>query len=167
MAYSCRLPSHVAERMAKAAEEHLRRGGVDDVEVGVEILQPGHPKCSLDPGCGILLVAEGEGCLMSADSLGEKGKPAELVGREAAESLLRQLSTGAAVDKHLGDQLVAYMALAKGDSRVKVSELTLHAVTCLEVVKRLLGIEVRVEGELGGPALIQCRGAGLRGAKAG
>jgi RNA 3'-terminal phosphate cyclase (ATP) len=163
IAYSCRLPSHIAERMAEAARRCLREGGVEEVEVEVEPLQAGHPKCSLDPGCGIVLVAEGEGCLMGSDSLGEKGKPAEVVGAEAARSLLNQLSTQAAVDRHLGDQLIVYMALAHGRSRVKVSELTLHTVTCLEVVKQLLGVKVRVEGELEKPAVVECEGASLRG----
>ncbi|MEM4700418.1 MAG: RNA 3'-terminal phosphate cyclase, partial [Candidatus Nezhaarchaeales archaeon] len=104
VAYSCRLPSHVVERMSRAAYERLREGGMDVVSIEREVLQPGHPKCSLDPGCGILLVAEGEGCLMGSDSLGERGKPAEVVGREAADSLLRQLETWASVDRHLGDQ---------------------------------------------------------------
>ncbi|MCX8204385.1 MAG: RNA 3'-terminal phosphate cyclase [Candidatus Nezhaarchaeota archaeon] len=162
VAYSCRLPSHIVERMSRAAYNRLREGGMDSVSIEQEVLQPGHPKCSLDPGCGILLVAEGMDCLMGSDCLGEKGKPAEVVGEEAANSLLRQLETQASVDKHLGDQLIVYMALAKGRSRIKVSELTLHTVTCIEVVKRLLGVKVKVEGGLGGPALIECEGAGLR-----
>lgn len=162
IAYSCRLPGHIVERMVKAAYDRLREGGVNCIEIEREVLQPGHPKCSLDPGCGILLVAEGEGCIMGSDCLGERGKPAEVVGKEAADSLLRQLETQASVDKHLGDQLVVYMALARGRSKIRVSELTLHAATCVEVVRRLLGVTIRVEGELGGPALIECEGAGLR-----
>lgn len=163
VAYSCRLPNHIVERMSKAAYDKLREGGVDVVSIEREALQPGHPKCSLDPGCGILLVAEGEGCIMGSDSLGERGKPAEVVGRGAADSLLRQLETWASVDKHLGDQLIVYMAMAKGRSRLRVSELTLHTATCIEVVKRLLKVRVRVEGGLGEPALIECEGASLEG----
>ncbi|RLF12432.1 MAG: RNA 3'-phosphate cyclase [Thermoprotei archaeon] len=163
IAYSCKLPGHIVERMAKSAEKALTEAGYGDVEIEHEVLQPEHPKCSLDPGCGILLRAEtNEGALLGADSLGERGKPAEKVGLEAAQSLIKQLSSGASIDRYMGDQLIVYMALADGKSEVRVSELTLHALTCMEVVKILLGVTVEVEGGLGKTSNILCRGVGLR-----
>jgi len=167
VAYSCRLPGHIVDRMARSAEAKLREAGLRDVEIEREALQPDSPKCSMDPGCGILLVAETDrGALIASDSLGERGKPAERVGEEAARSLIDQVKAGAAVDKHMGDQLLIYMALAKGTSRIRVAELTLHAATCVELLRRLLNVRIEVEGELGRPALITCEGAGIEGRSA-
>ncbi len=162
LSYSCRLPDHIARRMASAASKLIESAGYPEPEIELEVLQPNHPKCSPDPGCGIVLVAELEnGALLGADALGEKGKPAERVGEEAAQLLVEQLETGAAVDKHMGDQLIVYMSLAKGRSEIRVSELTLHTLTCIELSKLLLGVEFEVDGEEGGPVTISCEGVGL------
>ena len=162
-AYSCRLPRHVGERMIRAAKLKLEEAGFKQASFQVENLQQDNPKCSVGPGCGIIIEVEFEdGCLMAADSLGEKGKPAERVGAEAAEKLISQLRTGAPVDVHLADQLVIWMALADGTSKIKAAKLSLHTLTAIEVCKRFLEAEFEVEGKLGETSLITCRGAGLK-----
>ncbi len=162
ISYSSRLPGHIVERMASSAEKLLKHHGYD-VEILREALQPGHPKCALDPGCGILLVAElGSGSLIASDKLGEKGVPAERVGEEAARDLLKQIETGAAVDRHMGDQLVIWACLADGVSEYRVSELTSHTTTSIELCRQIAGCQAEVIGEEGGPATVRIRGIGLR-----
>ncbi|RLG92488.1 MAG: RNA 3'-phosphate cyclase [Candidatus Hecatellales archaeon] len=163
LAYSCRLPEHIPKRMAKTAERILVDSGFRDVQIEVESLQSGHAKCSLDPGCGIVLVAMlGDGLRMGSDCLGEIGKPAEKVGEEAALSLLQQLKEEALVDFHLADQLIIWVSLAEGTSSFYTSRLTLHTLTSIEVCKQILGVNFRVEGEEGKPTTISCRGIGLK-----
>ncbi|RLG03915.1 MAG: RNA 3'-phosphate cyclase [Thaumarchaeota archaeon] len=165
LSYSCRLPSHIVERMASTAERILGESGYD-VEVRREVLKPGDKACSLDPGCGIILVAElGSGAVMGADSLGRLGVPAERVAEEAARSLLKQISSGAPVDRHLGDQLVIWASLASGISEYRVSELTTHTTTSIELCRILAGAEAEVDGRVGEPATIRIRGIGHRRAK--
>lgn len=159
LVYSCRLPSHIANRMASSASERLRRAGLDPV-FEREVLQPGNPKCSLDPGCGIVLSVKHSYGFFGVDNLGVKGKRAELVGLEAADQLIKLVEGGYPVDRHLCDQLIVWMALADGVSRVKTIELTLHALTCIELTKTILKAEFKVEGDLGKPAVIECRGIG-------
>ncbi len=161
ISYSSRLPGHIVERMASTAEQILRREGYQ-VEVKREALQSGDPRCALDPGCGIILVAElGSGALMAADSLGARGVPAERVGEEAAQTLLKQLKTKAPVDRHLGDQLVIWACLANGVSEYRVSELTTHTTTSIELCKLMAGCETRVKGRVGEPATVKIKGIGL------
>ncbi len=161
ISYSSRLPDHIAKRMADSASKLLRKSGLE-AEIEVEVLQPGHPKCALNPGCGIVLWAETtSGAVLGSDSLGEVGKPAEKVGEEAAKKLLDEIEGGATVDRHLADQLIVYMALADGESVVKVSELTMHALTCIELSKKLLPqASFEVTGER--PKTVLCRGVGLK-----
>lgn len=163
LAYSSRLPRRIAERMAAAAEEALRRRGYPLDELRLECLQPGDAVCASSPGCGIFLKARvsPSHLWLAGDSLGEPGKPAERVGLEAAEALAGQLAARRPVDRHLVDQLVPWMGLARGLSRLSTPELTLHAVTCIEVSRQVLGAEYRVEGSLGEPAVVECRGVGL------
>ena len=78
------------------------------------------------------------------------------------DELIKQLNTRAPVDKHLGDQLIIWIGLAEGFSRIKVSELTLHTLTSIEICKKLIGANFKVDGKLGEPALITCEGIGLK-----
>jgi len=161
LAYSCRLPNHIPERMAKTAKKILADAGYGDVDIKIDSIQKDNPRCSLDPGCGIILIAELEGDLrIGADSLGEIGKPAEKVAEEAALSLIQQLEAKASVDYHLADQLIVWISLAKGTSKFYTSKLTLHTLTSIEICKQILGSKFTVEGELNKPARIICEGIG-------
>ncbi len=162
LSYSSRLPRHIVERMAKSAEDRLRKWGCTNVAIGLESLQAGEAGCALDPGFGIILVAElSNGALIGADRLGEIGKRAERVGLEAAEDLIRQLERQAPVDRHMGDQLIMWMGLAEGASAIKVSELTLHAVTCIAVCKSFLEAKFEIQGRVGDMATVRCDGVGV------
>jgi RNA 3'-terminal phosphate cyclase (ATP) len=162
LSYSCRLPPHITERMAKSSEGILRDAGYEDVEIELERFDRGDGRCSTDPGCGIVLFAETTRSVLGADSLGKLGKPAEEVGREAAEDLIDQLRREAPIDRHLGDQLIVYAALARGRSVFKVSELTLHTLTCIRVSEKIVGASFEVVGKKRDPATIFTEGIGLK-----
>ena len=162
ISYSSRLPAHIVERMARSAERVLTAAGYKNVKIDSEALQANQGRCAADPGCGIILFAKSkQGAILGADSLGELGKPAEKVGREAAEELLRQLAAEAPVDRHLADQLIIYMSLADGMSKIRTSELTLHAITGIHLSEKMIGVSFKVEGEEGRPSTIACEGIGL------
>jgi len=162
ISYSCRLPGHIAERMAKSASRFLSENGYENTDISLEVLQQNAAKCSVDPGCGIILFARTkEGHIIASDSLGRLGVPAEKVGEEAAADLVKQLNAKAPVDKHLGDQLVIWVAIAKGYSEYRVTELTLHTLTSIEVCEKMTGAEFTVNGSLGEPCRISCKGIGL------
>jgi len=153
-----RLPGHVAERQARAAEAILREAGYRaEVERRVAV----GPEAPRSPGSFICLWAETEPrAFLGADALGERGKPAERVGAEAAGFLVEQLRTGAAVDLHTADSLVLWCSLADGDSVFTTSKLTMHTATAIELARLITGAEFKVEGERGEPARIRCRGVG-------
>ncbi|MBS7652946.1 MAG: RNA 3'-terminal phosphate cyclase [Candidatus Bathyarchaeia archaeon] len=155
-----RLPSHIAERQARSAIAILREAGyIGEVEYkALEGLEE-----PLSPGSYISLWAETvPKTFLGADSLGKRGKPAERVGAEAAETLVDQLRTGAGVDLHTADNLIIWCSLARGESVFKTSRLTLHTETAIELAKLLAGAEFKVEGERGRAAIIRCKGVGLK-----
>ncbi|MDD2756713.1 MAG: RNA 3'-terminal phosphate cyclase, partial [Methanothrix sp.] len=97
------LPEHVAVRQAESAEQTLAQAGFSANIYHEALRLP-----SL--GSGITLWCGYKG----ANSLGERGVPAEKVGRRAAEELILELKSPATVDVHLADQLIPYLALAGG-----------------------------------------------------
>ncbi len=99
--------------------------------------------------------------LAGFSALGERGKPAERVADEAADGLFEFLDRGGAVEEHLADQLVPYMALAGGESCVTTSRVSRHLLTNIWVVESFLGPVFSVEGDLGRPGRVVARGVGL------
>lgn len=124
--------ARVAERQGEGARETLKRRFPYTVEIGSEYSQ------TLSPGSGITLWAEArKGIFLGADALGERGKLAEIVGAEAANGLIGEIESGAAVDSHLTDNLIPWLALAGG--KMRVSSLTLHTRTNIWVCEKFLG----------------------------
>jgi len=163
LAHCVKLPEHIATRMAHAASMGLIKAGYSKVNIKTESYPPTKDP-HFGPGTGITLWAETErGAILGASSLGRLGKPAEQIGREAAESLVKQLRTGCAVDRHLIDQLIPYMALAEGASEITSAELTSHALTNIALVEHILGVKFEVDGQQGQPGRIKVSGLGFSG----
>ncbi len=122
----------VAERQRIGAIEYLketlgRKASVNNLYVDADSI-----------GTSITLwIIDDRGNVWGADALGKKGKPAEEVGREAAQKLVEDFESGANVDRHLADHLVPLLALVGG--RIKVPEITSHLETNIEVVKLFVG----------------------------
>lgn len=89
------------------------------------------------------LVAEtSTGCMLGGSALGKRDEPPEVTGKRAAEELLNAIREGACVDKHTQDQVIVFMALAEGRSRIRVGELTLHTRTAMYVTEQLTTVSV-------------------------
>ena len=163
LSYSSKLPCHIVERIAKSANKTLIKAGLQEASIKLECIEPKDRRVARSPGCGIVLLAKSStGAILGSDSLGKVGKPAEKVGQEAAESLCREIEAAAPVDKHLEDQIIPYMALAKGRSEIKFKELTQHTISCIYVSKIILGANFETTIEKGRLSSIICDGIGLR-----
>lgn len=148
--YSHGLPAHIAQRMRGAAVEALSDGSYPGAEVELEVRAKGP-----SVGCGIVLWAECQGGRrLGASALGERGKPAEKVGREVAQALLGELRAGGAVDGHLADQMIVWMAVAGGPSELTTTGITDHIRSAAAVAEALAGAEFRFED--GPPAFVRC-----------
>ncbi|CAB49555.1 RNA 3'-terminal phosphate cyclase [Pyrococcus abyssi] len=146
ISHATNLPAHVAERQAKAAKEELSKLEVP-VKIKTEVSK------SLGPGSGIVVWAETDCLRLGGDALGKRGKPAEVVGKEAAQELLEQLKPGYCVDKFLGDQLIPFLAFSGGE--IWVSEVTNHLKTNIWVVENFLGKVFDLDGEVGKPGKVK------------
>ncbi len=162
ISHCVKLPSHVAQRQASSAKDKLVSKGIGSVNIAIETY-PSDRDSHLAPGSGITLFMKSPGgSTVGADAIGERGKPAERVGEEAAMKLLSEIESRAPIDRHLGDILVPYMAVAEGRSEISVSEITLHTLTNIKVAEILTGAKFELQGELQKPGRISVKGVGLR-----
>jgi RNA 3'-terminal phosphate cyclase (ATP) len=128
-AVAANLPAHVPQRMADRARSLLAGLGV-----GLRI-EPLRVRAAC-PGAGLFLTAEYADLNCGFSALGALGKPAEEVAAEAAEALLRHHASQAALDRHLGDQILAPLCFADGPSRFTVEEITRHLETNTRVIEQ-------------------------------
>jgi RNA 3'-terminal phosphate cyclase (ATP) len=141
------LPISIAERQKNAALASLISQGINAEIAIISVSTPGQ-------GTFIFLVAETENCLAGFSSLGERGKKAELVGEEAAKKFLDYYSTSACFDLHLADQIVLYLAIAKGESLFTTAEISNHLLTNLWIIEKFSGVRYTIEGEMGKPGKV-------------
>ncbi|XP_034636054.1 RNA 3'-terminal phosphate cyclase [Trachemys scripta elegans] len=159
------LPIKLAKDMASAAVRCIRKE-IRDLYVNIQpVREPDNQ--AFGTGSGIIIVAEtSTGCLFAGSSLGKRGKNSDRVGIEAAEMLLGNLRHGGAVDDYLQDQLIIFMALANGVSRVKSGPITLHTQTAIHFAEQLTKAKFTVtksedEDSTKDAYFIECQGMGL------
>ncbi|MBT9175337.1 MAG: RNA 3'-terminal phosphate cyclase [candidate division WS2 bacterium] len=131
----------VSERMAKECSKVLKSRGY---ELEISIV---HDTTALQPGAALALWTETDtGCLIGMDQAGKPRRRAEDIGRYVAENLLKDLDSGATVDRYLADQLILYCALAEGESEYIIPKFTEHIETLLWLTEVMLGTKVEVKG---------------------
>ncbi len=119
------LPAHVAERQARAAEEYLAERGLR-ANIEVQVLR------GYSTGSGIVLWSGYKG----GSALGERGKRAEIVGREAAENIYSELQHPSSFDYHLADQIMPFSAVATGRTEYTTSKITEHQISNAYVINK-------------------------------
>ncbi|XP_029985436.1 RNA 3'-terminal phosphate cyclase [Sphaeramia orbicularis] len=161
------LPYKLAKDMCAAAVRTIRKE-IKELYINIQALQ--EKDNAYGNGNGIIIIAESStGCLFAGSALGKKGVYADKVGIEAAEMLLRNIRHNGCVDEFLQDQLIIFMALANGTSRIRTGAVTLHTQTAIHVAEQLTQAKFTItksEDELSsngtnGTYIIQCEGAGV------
>jgi len=162
VSHCVKLPSHVAHRQLDAANRTLNKAGYGEPKVKVESYAPDHDP-HIGPGSGITLVAKyTNATVIGSDALGERGKPAEQVGEEAARKLIEELNSQASLDRHMGDMVIPYMAVAEGRSEISVSQITLHTLTNIHIAEKILKVKFQIDGTVGQAGKIAVTGLNLR-----
>nr|XP_057928694.1 RNA 3'-terminal phosphate cyclase [Doryrhamphus excisus] len=157
------LPFKLAKDMSTAAVRTIRKE-IKELYINIQALQEKDKACG--NGNGIIIIAESStGCLFAGSALGKKGVYADKVGIEAAEMLLRNIRHNGCVDEFLQDQLIIFMALAKGTSRIRTGAVTLHTQTAIHVAEQLTQAKFRItkcEDEVNNTTyIIECQGSGV------
>jgi RNA 3'-terminal phosphate cyclase (ATP) len=147
---SSNLPKHVAERQKEQALKRIRRELKIDAEITIQQDVP-----SNGPGSILFLLAEYEKIFAGFSSLGSRGKAAENVADEAVDSLKDYIESDGCIDPHLADQIIPFMAMAKGNSSFTTTQMTEHLLTNLWVIAHFLEVKVQKCGETGKPGGVE------------
>ena len=126
----------VADRQAEQARQRLHAAGITMREPTVEYVE------TRSTGSVILLRAEYERSLAGFDELGEPGRTAEAVADRAVDAFRAFHQTDAAVDEHVADQLLVFLALVGG--RVRIPGVADHVETTLALLDRF-DCDVRID----------------------
>lgn len=131
---SASLPSHVAKREEGLLRQELARHKPDGKSTQVQAACAGNA----------ITIWSG---FAGACAIGERGKSAEKVAAEACGDFLRDAASGAPVDRHLADQILAYAALSDGKSSYGTPEFTSHLATNASVLRKLTGRNIILGGQ--------------------
>jgi RNA 3'-phosphate cyclase len=109
-------------------------------------------------GSSITLATKFNGYILGSSAVGERGLPAEQVGEKAASELSKAISSGATVDACMSDQILPYLALAKGRSSFLAPSATNHMKANIWTIEKFLDARFTIEyGEKN--VIISCTGS--------
>ncbi len=143
------LPDHIAARQIKGVEQVLGKLSGKPVPSAYTKRLPGGPGTA-----GLVYLGGWAGY----SALGERGKPAEQVGAEAAEQFRKFLDSGAAVDERLADQLLIYLAITAGTSEFTTPVITEHLRTNAGVIGQFWPVRIEFAESPGRPPLVRVHG---------
>ena len=130
-----RLPRTIAERELARVRARL---GWEEACLLVE------ERADAGPGTVLTLEVEHAEVCEVVTGFGERGVPAERVADGAISALERYLTAGVPVGEHLADQLLLPLAVG-GGGVFRTLAPSPHARTNLEVIRRFLPLEARLE----------------------
>lgn len=136
------LPLSIAERQKAEGLRILKDNSLD---AEIEIIDAP----SIGRGTFFFLIAEYENSRAGFSSLGERGKRAEEVAKEACEEFLSFHNSGMSLDPRLSDQIIPYLSLIKGESSFTTSRITRHLLTNIWIVKQFLPVNIELNGKEG------------------
>jgi RNA 3'-terminal phosphate cyclase (ATP) len=161
------LPFEIADRQAARALRGLRDAGIaaeaERVPVPARLSKGGH----------VLIVTTFERTKAGHGAVSARERTPEQTAEEAVRAFRAHLAGGAAVDRHLGDQLLLPAALLAAKlvppapgivpaTRYTVAAVTKHLTTNASVVRRFLDVEIAILGreEEEGEVRVQPPGGG-------
>lgn len=137
------LASHLAERrvaqrMADTAKSELAKAGY---QARFDIMED---TTAQQAGAALAAFADcGDRVRLGADRAGAPRRRSETIGYSVAKHLLADLETGASLDRFAADQIIPFAALADGESRFLIPEMTDHVQTSAWLAELFLGVKMR------------------------
>ncbi|MFC7141866.1 RNA 3'-terminal phosphate cyclase [Halosimplex aquaticum] len=138
----------VVERQADTATDAL-------AGLGIEVVHHRTTYAATESSGSVVTVrVDAGGSPVGFDAYGAPEKSAEDVARETTDAIRRWRESGAAVDAHLGDQLLVFLALAGGE--ITIPRVTDHVSSNRDLLAAF-GREVTVDESGRTPALVADR----------
>ena len=136
----------VADRQASHAKDELEAAGFPATVQRVDYVS------TASTGSSLLLRGVYEQSVVGFDALGERGRPSEAVAEGAVQQFTAFHDTDGAVDVHMADQLMPFLALASG--RVQIPAVSAHVESNLDVIGAF-GSDLRLDRQDDGTAVLE------------
>ena len=137
--YTAKLPAHIARRQ----EQLLLQSGLN-----IENIQHIEVIDSDGPGNCVMIRFCSSSRTTLFTAFGMRRKPSQEVVNEVVNLAKDYLASGAAIDRFLADQILIYMAISKAGSYT-TNELSSHLLTNMEIIKKFLSVNFRIEQQKG------------------
>lgn len=141
-AHVAHLPVSIAERMRDAALAALGHEAV----IGARALGGA---AAAGTGGAITAWAESEASLLGASRIAERGVSAEVLGTAVGREIAADIANGASLDAHGTDQVLIYLAMARGPSRFTARTVSSHARTAIWLIPQFLPVRFAIVEEDG------------------
>ncbi|CAG8564722.1 11504_t:CDS:10 [Ambispora leptoticha] len=146
--------NQVAQKMIRSATRILNEAnlkGEDNITQINPRIEINYEKIASGKGFEIILWAEtSTGCILAGSGVYDRDANFKLdlspeqLGENAAKELISNLRQGGCVDENLQDQLIIFMALARGKSQLLIGEPTLHTRTAIHYAQIMTGVRFEV-----------------------
>ena len=142
------LAHTIAARMADAVLAELS----DFPPSAVNIVVRGKEE-AIGPGGAVVFAAGldtgGGHTRLGASEVAQRGISAETLGRDTGRLLREEILSGATLDIHAADQVLVYLALARGPSCFLARSLSAHASTTIWLLEQFLPVCFSISEERG------------------
>jgi RNA 3'-phosphate cyclase len=135
LAHVAGIDAGVAGRMRDACLAGLAGRGVR-AEVEIAVLSP---EQAMGSGGAVVAWAQADNTVLGAGRAAEKGIRAETLGAAVGTELHDDLTAGVGLDVHAADQMLVYLALARGGS-FSTRLLSSHAQTAIWLIEQFLPV---------------------------
>jgi RNA 3'-terminal phosphate cyclase (ATP) len=125
----------VGERIRTSVIENLKKNSYFAQIHGEAFKITTHYERTLNPGVGLSIWAIYEKTVIGTGTiLGKRGVSSEMVGKTAANMLIKETAQNATVDSYAADQLVPLLVLCPKYSKICINDPTSHLKTNIELL---------------------------------
>ncbi|XP_060880160.1 RNA 3'-terminal phosphate cyclase [Metopolophium dirhodum] len=149
--------NQIVQDIATAVKNKLNLSGYHKITIETEVGD------SDGSGGSLVLVADTGTCLIGSSALYDMRKSTiNSLTDEACDKLLLDLEVKSCIDPNALDNLIIFMALANGKSKVKCREITLHTKTAIYIAEQFTDAKFSIKQMEDGLNEIICEGIGLK-----
>lgn len=153
---------NTAQTMADTAYDYLVKSYPDfKTKLKITTYQLSSDK-AIGNGSGVyIFAATSTGARYSGGCNGSPRTSPGECGLNAAKELWSSLCENICFDEHTQDQLIVMMALAKGTSRVRVGQISLHTRTAIHIAELMTSAKFNIIEHEDKSCIIECQGMGF------
>lgn len=160
MFLSSNISPATIETIQTSAQNELE-DEIDDININIDNLSLHRKMYSCEGGGIYLLCKTTTGCVLTSQCLYDSKDKKANIGRECVKTLLYECYNKICFDSYIQDQVLIFMGLAKGHSKILVGKITDHTNTCIDIIQQMLNIKFKITNISETQNYIECDGKGF------